>query len=155
MPERSHQEWTLLRKELTKDSVLGRLLTTPGVVAHAEMPFLWAMDQRECFDGIIDLAILHPADGHWVILDWKTNRASLAAAPTPLRAHYLPQLSAYWKAAAEMLHASRRRRSYSTATEGQWLLLRAPAELASSRGNQLKPQFRWRSRRRSEDDRGD
>ncbi|HEY3902044.1 MAG TPA: UvrD-helicase domain-containing protein [Chthoniobacter sp.] len=125
---RSQQEWKALRKELTKDSVLGRLLTTPGVVAHAEMPFLWAMDQRECFDGIIDLALLHP-EGHWVILDWKTNRVP-GGGLEALREHYLPQLSAYWKAATEMLHAPVTAGLYST-TEGQWIPY-DPTELAAA-----------------------
>jgi ATP-dependent exoDNAse (exonuclease V) beta subunit len=125
---RSHQEWKSLRKELTKDSVLGRLLTTPGVIAHAEMPFLWAMDERECFDGIIDLALLHPQD-HWVILDWKTNRVPSGGLEA-LREHYLPQLSAYWKAATEMLHVPVSAGLYST-TEGQWIPY-DPTELAGA-----------------------
>jgi ATP-dependent exoDNAse (exonuclease V) beta subunit len=115
----SGQEWALLRKQLTEKTELARLLTTPATVAHAEMPFLWALSESECLDGIIDLAILHPADGSWVILDWKTNRlpdGDLEA----LRAHYLPQLSAYWKAASEMLHAPVSAGLYSTAA-GQWL----------------------------------
>jgi ATP-dependent exoDNAse (exonuclease V) beta subunit len=126
---RSHQEWNSLRRELTKDSVLGRLLTAPGVIAHAEMPFLWAMDERECFDGIIDLALLHPAEGQWVILDWKTNRVPSGGLEA-LRDHYLPQLSAYWKAASEMLHAPVTAGLYST-TEGQWIPY-DPTELAAA-----------------------
>ena len=116
---RSRQEWESLRKELTNASDLARVLTTPGVVAHAEMPFLWAINQRECLDGIIDLAVLHPGEGHWVILDWKTNRAPAGGLET-LRTHYLPQLSAYWKAASEMLRAPVVAGLYSTAA-ARWL----------------------------------
>jgi len=118
-PERSRREWALLRAQLTKGSALGRLLTAPGIVAHAEMPLLWAMSERECLDGIIDLALYDPSAQCWTILDWKTNRLP-SADPTPLHTHYLPQLSAYWKAASEMLRVPIAAGLYSTAT-GQWL----------------------------------
>jgi ATP-dependent exoDNAse (exonuclease V) beta subunit len=115
-PERSHREWALLRAQLTSDSELARLLTSPGVLAHAELPFLWAMSERECLDGIIDLAVYDRAAHRWTILDWKTNHQEAA----PLRAHYLPQLSAYWKAASEMLQAPVTAGLYATET-GRWL----------------------------------
>jgi ATP-dependent exoDNAse (exonuclease V) beta subunit len=118
-PERSRLEWALLRAQLTNGSELARLLTAPGTLAHAEMPLLWAMSERECLDGIIDLAIYDRAANRWTILDWKTNRVP-ANDPTPLRAHYLPQLSAYWKAASEMLRVPISAGLYSTTT-GQWL----------------------------------
>jgi ATP-dependent exoDNAse (exonuclease V) beta subunit len=119
-PELSKREWALLRGQLTNCSALGRLLTAPGVVAHAEMPFLWAMSERECLEGIIDLAIFDPATGNWLIVDWKTNRTSTGELPH-LHAHYLPQLSAYWKAVSEMLGAPIVSAGlYSTAT-GEWL----------------------------------
>jgi ATP-dependent exoDNAse (exonuclease V) beta subunit len=112
--DRSHHDWALLRAQLTDGSDLARLLTTPGTLAHAEMPFLWAMSERECLDGIIDLAIYDRTSNRWTILDWKTNRVP------PSRAHYLPQLSAYWKAASEMLRTPVAAGLYVTAT-GQWL----------------------------------
>ena len=54
------------------------------------MPFLWAMNARECLEGIIDLAIFDPATERWLILDWKTNsqnrgRASASFASTTSR----------------------------------------------------------------------
>jgi ATP-dependent exoDNAse (exonuclease V) beta subunit len=116
---RSRQEWRSLRKELTTNSELARLLTARGLVAHAEMPFLWAINPGECLDGIIDLAVRHPDAGQWVILDWKTNRLP-AGGLEALRAHYLPQLSAYWKAASEMLRAPVVAGLYSTVA-GKWL----------------------------------
>ena len=118
-PHRSRAEWTLLRDQLTGGSGIARLLTAPGLVAHAEMPFLWAMSGRECLEGIIDLAVFDPAAGSWLIVDWKTNRRSADELPQ-LSAHYLPQLSAYWKAASAMLGVPVAAGLYSTAT-GAWL----------------------------------
>jgi ATP-dependent exoDNAse (exonuclease V) beta subunit len=111
--ERSRQEWTLLREQLTNGSDLARLLVGPGTLAHAEMPFLWAMNERECLDGIIDLAIYDRSADRWTILDWKTNRVP------PSRTHYLPQLSAYWKAASKMLQRPIAAGLYITKT-GEW-----------------------------------
>ena len=118
-PVRARDEWALLRQQLTNGSDFARLLTAPGVVAHAEMPFLWAMSGRECLEGIIDLAIFDPAAGSWLIVDWKTNRKSADELPG-LSEHYLPQLSAYWKAATAMLGVPVAAGLYSTAT-GRWL----------------------------------
>jgi len=117
--ERSHREWALLRAHLAKDSAPAPFLTAPGILAHAEMPFLWAMSERECLDGIIDLATYDQAANRWTILDWKTNRVP-SGGTAALRAHYLPQLSAYWKAASEMLHAPIAAGLYSTEL-GRWL----------------------------------
>ncbi len=115
----SRDEWALLRHQLTGDSELAQLLLKPGVVAHAEMPFLWAMNGAECLEGIIDLAIFDPATGTWLVLDWKTNRPS-AGGLSQLHEHYLPQLSAYWKAVSEMLRAPVTVGLYATAC-GTWL----------------------------------
>lgn len=117
-PARSHREWALLREQLTNGSELAAFLCAPHAITQAEIPFLWAMSERECLDGIIDLAVFDPA-GRWWILDWKTNRVPSGGLPA-LRAHYLPQLSAYWKAASAMLHLPIHAGLYSTAT-GQWL----------------------------------
>lgn len=122
--ERSRREWTLLRRQLTNGSELARLLVAPGTLAHAEMPFLWAMSERECLDGIIDLAIYDRTADRWTILDWKTNRVP------PARSHYLPQLSAYWKAATEMLQRPIAAGLYVTKT-GEWLPYET-TELAST-----------------------
>ena len=118
-PERSQREWNLLREHLSEPTDLGRLLAAPGAIAHAELPFLWAMNERECLDGIIDLAVLDPATGGWLILDWKTN-SKTAKELAELSEHYLPQLSAYWQAVGQMLTAPVSAGIYSTAT-GQWL----------------------------------
>ena len=127
--EQSRREWALLREQLTNRSDFAHLLTAPGLVAHAEMPFLWAMNERECLEGIIDLAIFDPAAGSWLIVDWKTNRKTTAELPQ-LHAHYLPQLSAYWQAVTAMLAAPVTVGLYATAT-GTWLPYE-PAVLAKA-----------------------
>ncbi len=116
-PALSEEEWTRLRDQFSGDTDITRILRKPGVIAHAEMPFLWAMNERECLEGIIDLAIFDPAAESWLILDWKTNREPDAA---KLHAHYLPQLSAYWRALSEMLKAPVSAGLYATAS-GLWL----------------------------------
>ena len=83
------------------------------------MPFLWAMNDREVIEGIIDLAVFDPAGERWLIVDWKTNRTTRETLPK-LRRHYLPQLSAYWKAVTSMLGAPATASLYSTAV-GAWL----------------------------------
>jgi ATP-dependent exoDNAse (exonuclease V) beta subunit len=93
------------------------------------MPFLWAMNDRDVIEGIIDLAIFDPARGHWLIVDWKTNRTTRKTLPD-LRSHYLPQISAYWKAVTSMLNAPVTAALYSTAT-GAWLPCEA-AELSAA-----------------------
>ncbi|MEZ0253864.1 MAG: PD-(D/E)XK nuclease family protein, partial [Chthoniobacter sp.] len=122
--ERSRREWTLLLQQLSNGSELARLLVGPGTLAHAEMPFLWAMSDRECLDGIIDLAIYDRTADRWTILDWKTNR------DRPSHTHYRPQLSAYWKAAAEMLQRPIAAGLYITKT-GEWVPYET-AELSST-----------------------
>ncbi|MCE9610671.1 MAG: UvrD-helicase domain-containing protein [Chthoniobacter sp.] len=140
-PAQAQREWALLRAALTTDTPLARLLTAPGLVAHTELPFLWPMDDAECLEGIMDLAVFDPAAGSWLILDWKTNRTTAAELPR-LRAHYLPQLSAYWQTLTTLLDAPVTAGLYATAT-GTWLpytatelaaewekLRHAPAEIA-------------------------
>jgi len=118
-PAQAEREWKLLRTQLTSDSPLNHWLCGADKIAQVETPFLWAMSEHECLDGIMDLAVFDPATESWLILDWKTNRTEPAKLPQ-LRAHYLPQLSAYWRAASAMLGAPVNAGIYSTAT-GRWL----------------------------------
>ena len=126
-PDLSRREWALLRTQLSAGSDLAARLVAPGTIAHAEMPFLWAMNDRDVIEGIIDLAIFDPTRGHWLIVDWKTNRTTRKTLPD-LRNHYLPQISAYWKAVTSMLNAPVTAALYSTAT-GAWFPCEA-AELS-------------------------
>ncbi len=125
----SMQEWTLLRKHLTSDGELAGLLIGGKKIVHVEVPFLWAMNERECLDGIIDLAVLDADTGHWLILDWKTNRATEAAL-LELHEHYRPQLAAYWQAVSQMLGAPVSAGLYSTAT-ARWLPYETEALVAA------------------------
>ncbi len=127
--EQSKREWAMLRDELAGNGDFARRLTQPGAVSHAELPFLWAMNERECIEGIIDLAIFEPSEGNWVILDWKTNRPQPDGAEE-LRTHYLPQLSAYWRVVSEMFGVRVDAGLYSTAL-GRWLPYE-PGELEAS-----------------------
>ncbi len=118
-PARSQAEWTRLRTHLTSPTPLAQWLTRPGAVAHVEMPFLWAMSEGECLEGIIDLAVFDPGAREWLILDWKTNRVTVSQLPG-LCAQYQPQLAAYWKALSAMLGMPVQAALYSSTT-GTWL----------------------------------
>lgn len=94
-PERGRREVELL---LATD--VCRRLARRGLVLRREIPILWRRSERECVEGVIDLAAWDPDTGRWLIADWKTNVAT-ADTETHLRTIYTPQLRAY----AEALHA--------------------------------------------------
>ncbi|MDB6172963.1 MAG: hypothetical protein JWL59_2274 [Chthoniobacteraceae bacterium] len=118
-PERSQTEWILLRKQMAGETELAKWITRPDLIVHVEMPFLWAMSEGECLEGIIDLAVFDPGAQRWLILDWKTNRVAPSNA-AQLQAQYEPQLAAYWKAVSAMLGMPVSAALYST-TLGMWL----------------------------------
>jgi ATP-dependent exoDNAse (exonuclease V) beta subunit len=89
-------------------------------VVHVEMPFFWRMDEHRCLEGIVDLAFFDPGEKRWFILDWKTNRITRDRIEI-LRAHYRPQIAAYWKAVTEMTGALVDAGIYSTST-GEFVL---------------------------------
>jgi ATP-dependent exoDNAse (exonuclease V) beta subunit len=110
-PARSKREWKLLSEYACKNPELfvGNIF--------AEMPFVWPMDERNCLEGLIDLALFHPAEKRWFILDWKTNRIRpLAGELDQLRAVYRPQIAAYCKAVTEMTKQPVGAGIYSTST---------------------------------------
>jgi ATP-dependent exoDNAse (exonuclease V) beta subunit len=81
------------------------------------MPFVWPMNEQNCLEGLIDLAVFHPAEKRWFILDWKTNRIR----PLPdeldqLRIAYRPQITAYCKAVTEITKQPVGAGIYSTST---------------------------------------
>jgi ATP-dependent exoDNAse (exonuclease V) beta subunit len=110
-PARSKREWKLLSKYASDH---------PEIFAgniFAEMPFVWPMDEQNCLEGLIDLALFHPAEKRWFILDWKTNRIR----PLPndldqLRIAYRPQIAAYCKAVTEITKQPVDAGIYSTST---------------------------------------
>ena len=108
-PARSKREWKLLTKYASEH---------PGFFAaniFAEMPFFWRMDEQKCLEGLIDVALFHPDEKKWFVLDWKTNRVERDELEN-LRVEYRPQIAAYWKAVTEMTKRPVSAGIYSTAT---------------------------------------
>lgn len=118
-PERSQEEWALLREHLLQDVGIGSLLTRPGVIVRAELPFLWSMSAGECLEGIMDLVVYDPKTDVWLILDWKTNRIA-PEEHQELLDRYEAQLAAYWKAGSALFGKSVQAALYSTRC-GAWL----------------------------------
>ncbi len=117
---RSAREWQLLRERISSVSVFPSHFTNGAPVVHVEMPFFWRMDEHRCLEGIVDLAFFDPGEKRWFILDWKTNRITRDRIEI-LRAHYRPQIAAYWKAVTEMTGALVDAGIYSTST-GEFVL---------------------------------
>ena len=108
-PARSRREWKLLSNYASENPEFfaGNIL--------AEMPFFWRMDAQNCLEGLIDLALFHPDEKEWFILDWKTNRID-SDELDKLRVSYRPQIAAYWNAVTEMTRQTVAAGIYSTAT---------------------------------------
>lgn len=108
-PARSKREWKLLSKYACENPELfaGNIF--------AEMPFFWLTDAQYCLEGLIDLALFHPAEKRWFILDWKTNRIERAELDQ-LHVAYRPQIAAYCKAVTEMTKQPVGAGIYSTST---------------------------------------
>jgi ATP-dependent exoDNAse (exonuclease V) beta subunit len=124
---RSKREWQLLRNQIELAEGLGRHLRDANLVRQ-EMPFFWRIDEHKCLEGIIDLALFEANAKQWFILDWKTNRLE-PAQTDKLRLSYRAQITAYWKAVAEMTKLPVSAGIYSTST-GQ-LLIYSENELAA------------------------
>jgi len=95
-------------------------------MVHTEMPFLWRMNNSGCLEGVVDLALFESVAKKWFIVDWKTNEITPGKIEK-LRAHYLPQIAAYWKAIREMTGMEVEAAIYSTCTAA--FLLYKPQEL--------------------------
>jgi ATP-dependent exoDNAse (exonuclease V) beta subunit len=111
---RSVREWELLRRNLSSASDFIPLQAIERLILRSEMPFLWSASERQCLEGIIDLALFEPGKNRWFILDWKTNQV-MPDEVDKLRAHYRPQLAAYWKAVGEISRNNVEAAIYSTA----------------------------------------
>jgi ATP-dependent helicase/nuclease subunit A len=146
-PTRSAREWKLLSQYASgsQEFVAGNIF--------AEMPFFWRFDQRNCLEGIIDLAIFQTHENKWFLLDWKTNQIKREDIDA-LRAYYRSQIAAYWKAVAEMTKQPVSAGIYSTATgelvvyddeelADEWERLKSvsaehfPAEVSGARSDQI------------------
>lgn len=113
--ERSNREWTAFRKRISSLSDFAHDFGNNGVIAHAEMPFLWVANPERCLEGVIDLAIFEAAQNRWFILDWKTNAVDRDKLEK-LRAFYRPQIAGYWKALSSITGSTVASAIYSTAT---------------------------------------
>ena len=86
-------------------------------VIHAEMPFLWKIDERRCLEGIVDLAFFDSTARRWLILDWKTNKiGNKPEEANALKQGYRLQIAAYWKAVATITCMPVDAMLFSTAT---------------------------------------
>jgi ATP-dependent helicase/nuclease subunit A len=112
---RSAREWRLLRERISSLSDFPSHFENGAAIVRAEMPFLWRMNDRGCLEGVVDLALIESAQRKWFILDWKTNEITRDKVEK-LRAHYRPQIAAYWKAIGEMTGMEVDAAIYSTAT---------------------------------------
>lgn len=129
-PARSAREWKLLLSHLDGAEDFRKLVGDDSIV-HAEMPFLWRLDDPSsppdesvrlagqtgggrCLEGVLDLALFNSDSRKCLILDWKTDRVPPDSKET-LHARYLPQLAAYWKAVSEMTKMEVAAAIYSTA----------------------------------------
>jgi ATP-dependent exoDNAse (exonuclease V) beta subunit len=109
---RSTREWKLLREYLSGRD--GIVFNGDETIARSEMPFLWAANEHRSVEGVIDLALIEPDQRKLLVLDWKTNDVKPEQLDK-LRAHYLPQLAAYWKAIGEITKFEISAAIYSTA----------------------------------------
>ena len=99
-PDRSAREWRQLQATF-RDSPLAQFLNRPGAIVHTEFPFLWPMNEQSCLEGVIDLLAVDSSAQRCLLLDWKTNRLT-SGQEKEIRARYLPQIAAYWKAVDAM-----------------------------------------------------
>jgi hypothetical protein len=114
---RSAREWRALRQQISGLSDLPTRFANGAPIVHAEMPFFWRLNDRQCLEGVVDLALFESAEKKWFILDWKTNEITPDKIDK-LRVHYRPQIAAYWKAVTEMTGAPVDAGIYSTSTGG-------------------------------------
>jgi ATP-dependent exoDNAse (exonuclease V) beta subunit len=114
-PERAQMEWLLFGKAMAQQAEL----RGTSNIFHSEMPFLWRMSDKECVEGIIDLAIQDAAENAWLIVDWKTNRIG-SSQERWLRGKYEPQLAAY-RAALKAITGARVHAAIYSTTTGAWM----------------------------------
>lgn len=117
--QRSLDEWELLRAHLRSGTPFAQRLLAPDAVMHTELPFLQALDEKICVEGIIDLAVWDTAAERWFLLDWKTNRVSPGKV-SDLKAQYQSQIIAYADALASLTGRPVEAGIYSTAL-GEWM----------------------------------
>lgn len=111
---RSKREW-----ESFQATELARKIFRGEFLVHSEMPLLWCKSASECVEGVIDLALLTPERGEWLIVDWKTDAVRADAADSLLEI-YRAQVQAYVEAMRAITQQDASGLLYSSAT-GLWL----------------------------------
>ncbi len=109
--------------ELFAAGEVARRLCAPEWEVHVELPFLSGnVPEKIGYEGYIDLLARHLREGHWMMIDWKTDRLAGEAPETTLLHTYGPQIAVY----RDVLTTSLGRRGesgiYSTVS-GKWIPL--------------------------------
>lgn len=118
--ERALAEWKLFLAHAAGSGDFRKLVTSPGSIAHAEIPFLLKIDPARALEGVIDLALIDPGTRGGLIVDWKTNRIE-SKKNGDLRPRYRSQIAAYWKAVEEITGLTMQAGLYSSSA-GSFLL---------------------------------
>jgi ATP-dependent helicase/nuclease subunit A len=117
------KHWNASRQNLFSDASIASFLASDETQFHREFPFSWRRNDRSVLEGLIDSLIIDREAGRCLLLDWKTNDVSLGDAES-FHVRYRPQLTAYWKAVAEITHFEVEAGLFSTAL-GRLLLYSA------------------------------
>jgi ATP-dependent helicase/nuclease subunit A len=124
----ARKDWNATRQNLFGDENIESFLASKHTQFHRELPFSWRRNDRSVVEGFIDALIIDRDAGRALLLDWKTNDVRPADLES-FRAHYRPQLTAYWKAVSDTTRLEVEAGLFSTAL-GRLLLYR-PDELDS------------------------
>lgn len=137
-PTSASKQWKKTRENLFGDPTIARFVGSNETQFHREFPFSWRRNDRSVVEGLIDALMIDRGHGGCLLLDWKTNNVS-ARDVESFRTRYRAQLTAYWKAVAEITQLEVEAGLFSTAL-GR-LLLYSPDELNTewSRLEQLPP----------------
>ncbi len=115
MPERGREE---LAQFFTSE--VASVLANPAWCVRTEVPMFWPDGEERVYDGTIDLAACHE-DGHWLVVDWKTDIIPPAGLPGLIDT-YGPQLQCYQQALNALFGTLVEARLYST-RRGEWIAL--------------------------------
>jgi ATP-dependent exoDNAse (exonuclease V) beta subunit len=91
-PVRGKEEWDLFQRS----ELVSRLMEA-DLVYHPEMPLLVFYEDHACLEGFMDLAVRFTGEGHWWVIDWKTDRVD-SVGRAELVERYGAQIEAYMEA---------------------------------------------------------
>jgi ATP-dependent exoDNAse (exonuclease V) beta subunit len=122
-PKSATKDWNVTRQNLFTDASIACFLASDETQFHREFPFSWRRNERGVMEGLIDSLMIDREASRCLLLDWKTNDVSPGDAKS-FHARYRPQLTAYWKAVAEITDLEVKAGLFSTAL-GRLLLYSA------------------------------